>query len=177
MSHDPEVLDRILDAYDENNVAEFKRLMKAHPEFLFYEDEDWLYKATMHRNLPILAALVELGRDVNEPHFPGTDEKDSFYEPEGPILDAVRLGFDDVVEWLLEHGAKINYVVNGSPRCMPLMAAASGGHLNIAKMLVAHGADVHSTWHGSNAISQAEEMGKLEVRDYLLSLSRPAPPS
>jgi len=161
-------------AFDEGNVVEFKRLLGEHPEHLRDESgaDYWMYTAALNRNLPILKAVVEMGVDVNETHDFG-DPTSPFYEPEGPILTAASFGDLEMVRWLLNHGARINYVVQGNPRCLPLIRAATVGHLEVVKLLVAHGADVHSTWNGLNAMTQAEEFGRRDILDYLRSLKSP----
>jgi len=107
--------------------------------------------------------------DVNETRDHG-NPNDPFYQPEGPIVDAASSGHLEVVRWLLQHGAKINYVVQGKPRCLPLVRAATEGYPDIVKLLVEHGADIHATWRGLNAATQAEDFGHFEIRDYLRSL-------
>lgn len=125
--------------------------------------------AAMEGKLPIIEALVALGLKVNESDdhsLPG----EPFYQPEGPIVHAAAAGHLDIVRWLLEHGAQINYVVNGRPRCQPLIYAATNGHLDIVKLLVEYGADLHSDRGGVYASTQAEDFRHFEVRDYLRSL-------
>ena len=121
----PEVSEKLHVAFRDSNVAEFKRLVREHPEHLRDEDDTdfWMWKSAMSGNLPILQALIELGMDVNE-SYDRSDERDPFYEPEGPILQAAGRGDLEMVRWLLANGAKINFVVNGRPRCMPLIEAA-----------------------------------------------------
>jgi hypothetical protein len=126
----------------------------------------------MEGKLDYVKALVELGLDINTPHDPpDRDKPDSpFYQPEGAIVEAAGEGQLEVVRWMLEHGARINYVVHEQPRCLPLEWAAAGGHLEVVKLLVEHGADLHAVRRGYNAITYAEDYGHLDVRDYLHSL-------
>jgi ankyrin repeat protein len=168
MAWNPDVSRQLHVAFHESNDAEFKRLLTDHPEHLRDEDgsDVWMWKAAMDHKLPILQALVTLGVDVNESHDRG-DESDPFFEPEGPILQAAGNGDVDMVRWLLDNGAQINYTVKGKPRCLPLIHAASEGHFDVVQLLVQRGADIGSTWEGLNAISQAERMGHLGIRDYL----------
>ncbi len=172
MAWDPEISTGLHTAFREENIKEFKRLLRAHPEYLHDEDgaDIWMWKAAMAGKLAILQALVDLGLNVNESHD-RSDERNPFYEPEGPILQAAGLGDVEMVRWLLEHGAKINFVVNGKPRCLPLIHAATEGHFDVVKLLVEHGADIHSTWEGLNAITQADKLGHKAVSDYLRSHS------
>ena len=171
MSWNAEISKQLHTAFHAGDVAEFTRLLTTHPEYRRDEDGGnvWMAKAAAHNKLSMIKALVDLNVDVNEPNDMG-DASDPFYEPEGPILQAATLGNLEIVRWLLEHGARINYTVNGLDRCLPLIRAVSAGHLDIVKLLVQHGALVHATWDGVNAIRQAEIMGHTAIRDYLLSL-------
>jgi hypothetical protein len=171
MTLDPTISEQIDAAFESGNIEEFKHLLRSHPEHMRSDDgsEHWMRMAAMAGQLPIIQALVELGIGVNESHD-RSDPNDSFYEPEGAILQAAGFGHVELVRWLLEHGAKINYVVQNKPRCWPLIRAAGEGHLEVVKLLVEHGADIHSTWRGLNAITQAENLGQFAVRDYLRTL-------
>ena len=159
-----EVWGLVSGAFLDGNLEEFTRLLRAHPECLRLDNgmDYWMKSAAQNGQLPFIQALVDLGMDVNNPNYPD--------DPEGPIVQAADFGHYEVVRWLLDHGAKINFVVNGKPRCIPLVSAATQGHLDVAKLLVEHGAEIHATWNSINAISQAEDFGKWTVFDYLHSL-------
>lgn len=160
----PATLPQISNTYLDDNLEEFRRLLRANPEFLRTDEgmDRWMWCAAMDGKLSFIKALMGLGMDVNE-----SNDSD---EPEGPIQQASYAGHVEIVRWLLEHGARINHVVKGKPRCWPLVGAATNGHLDVVKLLVEHGADIHATWNGINAITQAEDFGQLAVRDYLRSL-------
>jgi ankyrin repeat protein len=125
----------------------------------------------MHGRLSVMQSLVDLGVDVNTPKD-SQDADDPFYTPEGPILQAAAEGHLEVVRWLLDNGARINFIVQGKNRCLPLLQAAANGHIDVVKILVQHGADIHSSWNGLNAVQLAENYGHSDVRDHLLSLER-----
>lgn len=159
-------------AFDKGNAQEFLQLLRIHPEYIRNEADGsdmWMWIAAQQGKLSIIQALVELGVDVNETSDHG-DKNDPFYQPEGAIVEAAGSGHVEIVRWLLEHGARINYVVQGMPRCLPLIRAATNGHLEVVKLLVEHDADFHSTWRGLDATTKAEDFGHFEVRDYLRSL-------
>lgn len=174
MAWNPDISRQLHRAYRGDDAVEFRRLLIQHPGYLRDEDgtDYWMQKAATQGKLSILIALVELGLDVNEsPDRENPNDPDNpFYQPEGPIVWAASQAHTSMVRWLLDHGAKINYVVQGRPRCLPLEFAAKNGHLEIVKLLVEHGADIHATWHGINAITQAEDFGQWPVYDYLYSL-------
>ncbi|KAJ3561355.1 hypothetical protein NPX13_g8979 [Xylaria arbuscula] len=62
----------------------------------------------------------------------------------GPMAEACWAGHEDVVDLLLERGADPNYRASNdcSIADAPLTAAAAGGHLNIVRKLLDHGAVV-----------------------------------
>jgi uncharacterized protein len=161
-------------AFADNDVAEFSEYMRRYPELLRHEDgtEQWMWRAAQNGRLDMVKELVKLGIDVNESKdLPDVDNPNSwFYQAEGAILNAASQGHLEVVRWLLEQGAKINYVVGDKPRCYPLLFAVGSGHLDVVKLLVEHGADIHFKWNGNNPITHAEDQGELEIRDYLASL-------
>jgi uncharacterized protein len=169
MTWDPAISRKI--SAVKNDLAEFTRLLKANPDYLLGPDgtDLWMWSAALNGKLDVIKALVELGLDVNVPKD-SEDANDPYYTPEGPILHAAAEGHVDVVRWLLDHGARINYTVRGQSRCLPLLQAATNGHLPVVTALVEHGADIHATWDGTNAITQAALYGHRNVRDYLRSL-------
>lgn len=158
-------------AFDAGNLVEFRSLLRAYPELLRGSDgrDRWMWQAAIIGNLPFLQCLVGLGQDVNE-SMDVPDPEDPFCQFEGPILHAAGEGHLEVVRWLLEQGAKINYTVNGKIRCLPLLRAASYGHLEVAKLLVDHGADIHAAFNGHTPLSQAVNYGHPEVAEYLRSV-------
>lgn len=157
--------------FDEGRLEEFRELLEKDSEYLRSRNgtDRWMWQAAMEGKLDFLKALVELGMDVNESHDDG-DPNSQFYTPEGPILQAAGSGHLEVVRWLLDQGAQINFEVHGKRRCWPLVDAATNGHLEVVKLLVERGADIHATWRGVNAVTQAALYGHTEVRDYLRSL-------
>jgi len=54
------------------------------------------------------------------------------------------------------------------PGYSPLLAAAANGHLEVVKLLLAHGADLHAKANdGKNALAIAEERKHAAVADHL----------
>jgi ankyrin repeat protein len=170
MQDNKEIAIQIKKAFRADNTEEFEKLLVEHP--LFLQDQeivgDWMRECAMDGKFEILKTLVKLGADVNTSADQNSEEN-SFSEPEGPILSAASFGHLEIVKWLLDKGAKFNFIVNGMPRCLPLIHACTEGHFDIVKLLVKHGADVHSVWNGLNAAKQAERFGHPDIRDYLLS--------
>ncbi|MEX0714950.1 MAG: ankyrin repeat domain-containing protein [Planctomycetaceae bacterium] len=154
-------------AYEAGDLAAFSALLRKHPQQLRRRNgtEIWMHTAAQKGKLAFIEALVELGVGVNESEDPPGEEDSA---PEGPIQVAAAFGHLDVVRYLLDHGAKINFDYKGKPRCEPLVSAATGGHLEIVKLFVEHGADLKAS--GTWAIEQAYTLSKWDVYDYLHSL-------
>jgi len=171
MSWNREVIKRISGLFNSGTLKDFINELKNHPEYLRHRDgtDLWLWKAAMDGKLEYIQALIDLGLGVNDSQSNAPPDSDS-YEPEGPIVQAAASGHLEVVRWLLDHGAQVNFVVQGKTRCRAIWRAAVFGHLDVVKLLVERGADFKSTWNGVNAVTQAALYGHAEVRDYLRSL-------
>ena len=123
--------------------------------------------AVVKDNLEMVKLLVELGASINAPVSEDGDEGLIY---EAAIWSAVR-----VTRWLLEQGVRLNYEWERTTRCLSLSMAAMEGNLEIAKLLVEHGADINSTWAGSNALSVAIEYGHTEIASHLRSQGAKSP--
>lgn len=96
-------------------------------------------------NVELMAALIKAGDDIN-----GVDTEHP------PIVWAVARNQPAAVRWLLDNGADPSRT--GSSKWSALMSAASGGHGEIAQMLMDRGAQVqHKDGQGRSAISIARE--------------------
>jgi ankyrin repeat protein len=131
-----------------------------------------MWEAAINGQLPLVECLVGLGQDVNErKDAVDPDDPDcSFCQVEGPIVQAAGEGHVELVRWLLEHGARINYTVNGKVRCLALLRAATNGHLEVVKLLIASGAAIRASFNGHTPLSQAVAYGHAAVADYLRSV-------
>ncbi|MGD9715245.1 MAG: ankyrin repeat domain-containing protein [Thermomicrobiales bacterium] len=160
----------ISEALRQNQLEDFKRLLQENPSYLLRDGkEKWMRSAALKGNLRAIQILIELGLDINRPEHPPSHE---LHEPEGPIVGAATHGHIDIVRWMLDHGAQVNFEFKGLKRCVPLVCAATNGHLDIVKLLVERGADIHATggWANVTPITQAALYGKQDVYDYLYSL-------
>ena len=181
MDWNPAVSRRINIPFESGDVVEFVRLLRENPQYLYCDDgtDLWMWRAAMNNDLPMLQALAELGADVNVPKDAlAPDDPDcSFCQVEGPIVQAAGKGHTEVVRWLIERGAKLNYTVNGKVRCLSLLDAATKGHLETVKLLVQSGADIHASFNGHTPLSQAIGYGHVAVANYLRSVGADAEPT
>lgn len=170
MPLDRAMIGRMAKAKDQGNIGEFARLLRENLQYLradgtfAHEGEElWLRKAARDGQLHFVKFLVEeMGIGVNEP-------EDDDVNPEGPIKQAAGNGHLEVVRWLLDHGARINFEIKGVLTSMPLSYAASNGHLDVVKLLVENGAAINAVWKGDNALKWARTYGYEEIADYLVS--------
>lgn len=171
MAWDSEKIKYISELFNKRMLGEFIYELTRHPEYRRHEDgaDLWLWQSAMDGKLNFIKALIDLGLGVNDSKDLPQPEN-PLCTVEGPIVDAAANGHLEVVRWLLDHGAQINFVVQGKTRCLPITYAASQGHLEVVKLLVERGGDYKATWNGVNAITQAAMFGHTEVRDYLRGL-------
>ncbi len=84
-----------------------------------------------------------------------------------PLMRAAMAGHKDVLQLLLDQGAKVN--VPGG-RQTPLMFAVMGGNLSVARILLERGATVNATEaHGITALMRAVESGDSAMAQLLVS--------
>lgn len=68
------------------------------------------------------------------------------------LTGAVASGHTEIVKWLLESGADVNYRYGAG--YSPLLTAAANGHVAIIKLLLAHGADRNATTNDGKSPAQ-----------------------
>ena len=154
-------------ALDKDDVAEFAKLLKLYPECRYNgEDDGWLSYSAMDGRIGIFKYLVSQGADVKKP----SNSTGSTPSPEGPLDDACGSGNSELVRYILDLGASINFVVDGETRCFPLTGAIVKGHLDIVKLLAERGAAIHNTWADKTPLNHAIEWGRNDIAEYLRSL-------
>ena len=129
-----EVVGEFIDAVVDDETRA-RRLLTVHPELLnarWHLGETALHFLAVEGFIDGVRRLAEWGADVNLPNRLG----------DPPLLDSVVLGNEPLVELLLTHGATPNIV---SETCgTPLHVAVAKGHAEIARRLLAAGADART---------------------------------
>ncbi|WYZ39894.1 hypothetical protein EsH8_IV_000235 [Colletotrichum jinshuiense] len=102
----------------------------------------------------------------------GTDANEDNGKWWPPLVIASKIGDIEVVKALIEGGARVNG--NPSPEhhlCNPLHAAIDEQHFEVAKLLLAHGADInHKTRHGVTALLPAVSQANLKSVAWMLDM-------
>jgi ankyrin repeat protein len=124
----------------------------------------WLHVAASAGNIEIVKYLVSVGADVNK--CGGIPES-------APIDHAASEGHGEIVNYLLTQSAEINV---SDPEKNPLFGAIYGGHLDIVKLLVERGIDVHvkytkGSMKGMDAVAFARERGQVDIAEFLEGLA------
>jgi uncharacterized protein len=110
-------------------------------------------------DVDLLMLLVENGADLYD------------FDDEGVSIFDMSITYNNIemVEYIIEQGIDVNFTQRRS-RFTPLMAAASYGRADIAKLLIEQGADQNVVDEkGFSAIDFARKMNKksvLEILDY-----------
>ena len=119
-----------------------------------------LQQQTLNGNRDRVEELLQKGIDINAPII-------------NPLVCAVSVGDQNMVELLLEHGAD----PDGSEQETGLMVAARQGHFDLAKRLVAAGADVEKyAWEDPKWTAEqiAEESGHDDMAAWLQQVRQQA---
>lgn len=117
-------------AVRENRMAVARFLLERGAN-AFYNGDDLIQMARIRR-LPEMEALIESRRATSRPpHFPGS-----------PLVRAAERGDIGAVRQLLEQGADPNAPEEGNaPHGRALYGAVYNRHLEVARLLLAHGAN------------------------------------
>lgn len=142
-SSPPTTQDKLFQAIDEGNLADVRKLIAEGadvntPNNIRHTPLD---DAVARGNREIVLELLAAGSDTNNG---------------APLLSAVGYNQRDMVKLLLEHGAKVDQQEENGILGTPLIFAAIEGNADIARDLLAAGANVNSrTFHGATALIEA----------------------
>ncbi|XP_044000972.1 uncharacterized protein LOC122847395 [Aphidius gifuensis] len=123
-------------AVTNNNTEVTKKLLACHAEV----QPIFLHCAIRNDNLEIVKVLVERGIDVN------TIFEISYFFPDDrkltPLFIALEKNNDSVIQYLVEHGANVNFI-DSPDGCPPLHYAVTNKNKNIVNILLNKGANVN----------------------------------
>ncbi|HEX3187412.1 MAG TPA: ankyrin repeat domain-containing protein [Pyrinomonadaceae bacterium] len=176
-----------LDAASGGDVSKVKAMLAVDPALARAKDENGvsaIMKATYYGKRDVVAALLESGveLDVFEAAATGRSErlvelieKDpslaNAYSPDGftPLGFAVFFAQPRIVEALLNTGADVNLPSRESMKVTPLASAAAAKQTEIARLLIAHGANVNArAASGHIPLHEAAGNGNVEMVKLLI---------
>ena len=113
--------------------------------------------AAFNGHSEIVIYLLDAGAEIDKRDY--MDRTALLYGSTGPFPETVKI--------LLDRGANPN-TVDSDEHFSPLMHAAAEGHLEVVKVLIAHGADRSlKDVDGDDAASFAAQSGHMQVVEYL----------
>ncbi|MCZ2340835.1 MAG: ankyrin repeat domain-containing protein, partial [Bacteroidales bacterium] len=121
----------------------------------------WFQFALWDRQSGVAELLADRGADLNTPVIGKSTVLD----------DAAGRGDLPAVQWLCELGADVNGLIHGQPGSWSLLSAAHGGHLDVVRYLVEHGAVVNFVnGFGLSPLDYAMHFQHPEVAAFLRSV-------
>ena len=183
-----EMTQEFLSAVTQGNVAQVKAMLSDQPSLAQAKDErgvSAVLKAAYYGKKDVLAALLASGTELNLFEAAATGETarvrllvsadaklvNTFSSDGFTALGlAVFFGNRDAVEALLNAGADVNLASRESMKVTPLQSAAAGRRLEIARILIARGANVNVTQPdiGFTALHEAASNGDIDFARLLL---------
>lgn len=116
----------------------------------------WLHVAASNGKMNIVKYLIELGIDVNKRS--GTYDGNALNE-------AASEGHVEIVRYLLLCGSQLDV---SEPQRNPLFGAITDGYVEIAKLLIESGIDIHVKYENNrDALAYAVERGQTEIADLI----------
>ena len=180
--------EQFLNAVSQGDVAKVKEMLKADAKLAGAKDQKGtsaILKATYHGKKDFVAALLASGIELNifEAAATGQTKRVSAliqrdaslanaFSPDGfmPLGLAVFFGHPETVEVLLAAGAEVNVATREKMKVTPLHSAAAARQTDIARMLIARGANVNAAQaeSGFMPLHEAALNGDLEFATLLL---------
>jgi len=175
------------DAATSGDVSKVRAMLQRDPSLASTRDENSvsvIMKAMYYGKKDVVAALLESGvqLDVFEAAATGRTERLvgliandpsllNAYSPDGftPLGFAVFFGQREAVTALLDAGAEVNAASRESMKVTPLASAAAARQTEIARLLIAHGANVNARAAGGHIpLHEAAANGNVELVNLLI---------
>lgn len=129
-------------------------------EMIMIREHNPLSQAVSDGDLKLVTELIARGADVND--------KEGNSPNIAPLFIAVENGNPEIIETLLNFGAKVN--ARDEDRQTPLMYLDSDASVELVRLLIKHGAKVNLTDdEGRTALMHAAEYSKPEIVQELIS--------
>lgn len=177
-----------MNAVAQGDAAEVKEMLARNPRLARSKDEKGvsaILKATYHRKTDVVRLLLDSGCEIDifEAAATGQTERAralierdpalaNVFSADGftPLALAVFFGHRDTVEALLAAGADVNATSRESMKVTPLQSAAAAREVAIARVLIAHGANVNARDGESKftPLHEAAATGQIDLATLLL---------
>jgi len=179
--------EEFMNAATKGDVAKVKEMLKTTPTLASAKDEKGtsvILKATYYGQKDVVQALLATGVELNIFEAAATGQTMRVQEltsqdkslansfaADGfmPLGLAVFFGHPETVELLLSAGANVNATTRETMKVTPLASAAAAGQLGIARVLIAHGANVNAQAENDfTPLHEVAARGDLEFATLLL---------
>jgi uncharacterized protein len=177
-----------LSAVAQGDALRVKEMLSEEPSLAQARDDrgvSAILKATYYGRKDVLALLLTSGIELNVFEAAATGQVDrvrllisantglvNAFSSDGftPLGLAVFFGHRDAAEALLAAGADVNLASRESLKVTPLQSAAAGRRLEIARLLIDHGANVNAIQPdvGFTALHEVASNGDIEFAKLLL---------
>ena len=177
-----------LSAVTQGDVLRVKDMLSKDPSLVQARDDrgvSAILKAAYYGRKEVLAVMLASRTELNVFEAAATGRTDrvrllistnseliNAFSSDGftPLGLAVFFGHRDAVEALLSAGADVNLASRESMKVTPLQSAAASRRLEIARILIAHGANVNTSQPdtGFTALHEAASNGDIEFAKLLL---------
>lgn len=164
------------------DVSKVKTMLDEDPSLASSRDENGvsvIMKASYYGKRDVVAVLLDSGAELDVFEAAATGRTTRLldliahdpslvnaYSPDGftPLGFAVFFGQPQIVKALLESGAEVNTPSRESMKVTPLASAAAAKQTEIARMLIAHGANVNAVAaSGHIPLHEASATGNVEL--------------
>ncbi|KAI1773284.1 hypothetical protein F4818DRAFT_423780 [Hypoxylon cercidicola] len=125
---------------------------------------DLLYMAIDTHDCYVVKRFIDAGSNVN-------NFNDDGYAKKTPLLDAIKTRIPEMVQLLIDHGARVNEPGRFGIRRTPLQKAAELNSIPILRLLLEKGADVNAApalFDGATALQFAAIHGNCEMATILI---------
>lgn len=120
--------------------------------------QDQLLDAAFFGDIAAIRAHLEAGADIN-----GAPVEDGKLAPESPLSMAVGTNRENVVRYLLDHGANPNGTRGETSPLMRIAWDRSVPHLPIARLLLEHGANPNVPVEGLTPLAAARKSNQPDL--------------
>jgi ankyrin repeat protein len=180
--------EQFLTAVTQGDTAKIKEMLKTDPTLARATDQNGvsaITKAAYYRKMEVVQELLNAGVELNifeaaatgqtqrvkellkkDPQLANSFSSDGFT----PLGLAVFFGNKDSVKALLAGGAQVNLASRESMKVTPLHSAAAAKEVEIARLLIASGADVNARQAemGFTPLHEAASNGNIELATLLI---------